>query len=265
MDVFFCISYFDGDISWVRDLKSPYTVYNKSGKKLNDLDSVINLDNVGYNISSYLNYVIDNYDDLPEMIVFCKNNVFPRHVTKKIFFEACRKKVFTSIDDPSSWKNLSFPVSTISNGGEYLEINNSWYVDDYPRLYFSDFNQFYDFVFISDSNPLYLNFSPGGNYVVPKNNILQRSLNFYKNLLLFVSHDQFSCESHFVERSLKTIWASNITSSPKMNSLLSREDLQSQKVCCEKDIEKKISQCIRKLTNKSLYTLIRLMFYSRKF
>jgi|GEM_PF-4763850 len=226
MEHFYCISYFEGDVSWVKEIDSPYIIYNKSGVELEGYGNVINIPNVGYNISSYLRFIIDYYNDLPESVVFCKNNVFPRHVSREVFNNICLKPGFSPIHDASLWQNMSFPVSGICNSGNFLEINNSWYCSKYDRKFFSSYNEFYGFVFGSEIYPMYLCFSPGANFVVPKENILLRSKSFYINLLTFVEHSQFSCESHFVERSLIAIWSSNQAVGNYMNRAISDSKFQ---------------------------------------
>ena len=70
---FFCISYYEGDLSWVRKIcKNNYIIYNKSGKDLPKKFKVINVPNVGYNIYSYLKFIVDNYNCLPDFIFFVK-------------------------------------------------------------------------------------------------------------------------------------------------------------------------------------------------
>lgn len=223
---FFCISYFDGDLSWVESYcGDDYLIYAK-GKLPNGVkNNIVMLPNVGYNIYSYLCYIIDNYDALPEMVVFCKNNVFERHVSRKIFEDACLKKTFTPIEEPERWHNINFPVSVISNDGGFLELNNSWYVSKYKRRYFHNFNSYYEFIFNNKQIPAYLRFAPGANYLVPRAHILSRSKNFYINLREFVAHSQFSCESHFVERSLIAIWSSGLNESTQMGKILTKEEL----------------------------------------
>ena len=83
-------------------------------------------------------------------------------------------------------------------------------------------------------SPKFIKFAPGANYIVPKENILIRTKEFYTNLLLFVSHSQFSCESHFIERILNDLWNSNIESSPHMNKILSTKEVSMLKRKCEK-------------------------------
>ena len=57
---FFCISHFNGDISWVKNIKKKnFIIYNKSGKRIDHItDNYISIRNVGYNIYSYLKFIV---------------------------------------------------------------------------------------------------------------------------------------------------------------------------------------------------------------
>ena len=74
----------------VVDLYKKYPNYNIVKSSIN-----------GYNIYDYLTYIIDHYDDLPNIIVFCKGNTFPRHVSEEKFRQLVKLKCFTPIED---WK-----------------------------------------------------------------------------------------------------------------------------------------------------------------
>ena len=80
---FFCISHYKNDISWAEDIKKGnYVIYNKSYSKLKKSINHINIENVGYNLYSYLNFIVNNYESLPRIIVFCKDNIFIKHLKK---------------------------------------------------------------------------------------------------------------------------------------------------------------------------------------
>ncbi len=239
---FFCISYFNGDISWVESVcNNNYVIYAKCTSPSGAPSGSIIVPNVGYNIYSYLCYIIDNYEKLPELIVFCKNNVFERHVSRELFEKMCEREIFTPIEEPGRWNRLAFPVSGISSDGGFLELNNSWYVSNYDRLYFQNFDSYYDFIFDGAHHPDFLRFAPGANYLVPRANVLLRSKNFYINLRKFVAHSQYSCESHFVERSLIAIWSSALTESKQMNEVLTIEKLNVLILDCSKRLKKELS------------------------
>ena len=228
---FFCISHYKNDISWAEDIKKGnYVIYNKSDSKLKKSINHINIENVGYNLFSYLNFIVNNYESLPRIIVFCKDNIFIKHLKKDRFIKLINRKVFTNLEDNDQERR--FPIYIGSSDCNYNEINNSWYKYNYPRLYFSDFNEYFKYIFKDSITPDFNNFAPGANYIVPKSHILSRSKNFYLNLITFISHNQFSCESHFLERSLISIWNSNIESSAVMDELLTNKELEILKKNC---------------------------------
>ena len=220
--MYWCVSYYDGDVSWLNDFsEGNYHVYLKDVKVPDgiDIEKTTTIDNVGYNIYSYMKFIVDNYDHLPELTVFCKNNTFPRHVSKEVFSRLTSRKIFTPIEDISRYK-LEYPVSMLSCNNGFMELNTSWWTSHHPVKYFHNFYDFWMFIFDVKSFPRYVRFAPGANYVVPRENILLRSKSFYENLMNFVSHDLFSGESHMVERALYAIWTSILSESNNMTHLI---------------------------------------------
>ena len=222
---FYCISHYEGDISWLDTFpKCGYIIYSK-GLMVPDRPNIKKVRNVGYNLSSYLDFIICNYENLPEITVFCKNNIFERHVMQDRFRQLVKLKIFTPLEDERFWTKLRFPVSTISNDGGYLELNNNWYASKYIKKYFNAYDDFLNYVFDFADKPTFLRFAPGANYLVPKANILLRSKNFYINLNSFISHHKLSCESHFLERSLISIWGSGLKSASIMDTVIASDEL----------------------------------------
>lgn len=248
---YFCISYFNGELGWIKNLnKSNYIVYNKSKEKLEKNINSIKIKNVGYNIYSYLYFIIENYENLPETVVFCKNNIFTRHIEISTFTNLVKRNIFTCLEENNQIR--TFPISVELSDNSFNEINSSWYKFKYSRKYFADYNYFYKFIFDSKNIPLFIRFAPGANYIVPKNNILLRSKNYYKNLLKFVYHSQYSCESHFIERSLYLIWNSNIKSSKNMDKIISNKELKLLINNCSK-IKEKESRFLEKFSQKMAF------------
>ena len=66
--------------------------------------------------------------------------------------------------------------------------------------------------------PHSLSFAPGANFIASREKILNHSKIFYENLRVLVEHDDNSLESHFIERSIKTIFNSNVKASPIFSS-----------------------------------------------
>lgn len=218
---FLCISNHNNNLSWIKNYPNPYIIYDRS-----DDDSFvegfnyIKSPNVGYNIYDICSFIIDNYNELPEYTTFCKGNVFPRHVTIETFEKLMNNKYFTPIFDYKLHKPY-MPICMFSSDGNFSEINNSWYMNEgKPSKYFTNYNDFLNFVFVNPFIPNYNTFAPGGNYIVPKNMILKYGIEFYKNLRTFVSHDSFSSESHIIERALYTIWLCNFEVNDNMKKII---------------------------------------------
>lgn len=260
---FFCISHFNGSLDWISYIKkNNYIIYNKSGKSLPSNFQSINIENVGYNLYSYLKFIVDNYESLPDSIIFCKDNVFQRHVNLKLFTYLISRNTFTPIEDQT--KIFNFPTLLAQSDNGFTEINSSWYKYKYERLFFSNFNSFYNFIFKDIINPLYLRYAPGANYIVKKENILLRKKIFYKNLIKFISHSQYSCESHYLERSIFIIWNSNVHSSEKMNSELKKNELLSLQKKCFENIKKE-KKLVEKISQKIIFKLGKIYIKILKF
>lgn len=185
----FIVSNYKSDYSWVKKYTDYFAVYHK--------DRV----NVGYNISTMMSFIVDNYDKLPEVCVFVKDNLLERHITLEEFEKVVNNTCFTPLLTQNH--GVYEPVSRYVDG-IYQERNDSWYFHSYPYKYFSSYNEFAALMGLD--KPEYLSFAPGGNYIVPKENILKRSKEFYAKLLEYCSWSQINAESHAIERALYTIW-----------------------------------------------------------
>ena len=239
----FCISHYQGDPSELLEcIKGyEYTLYNKSGQSLGeDLDRIaIEIENTGYNLSSYLCYIITNYSDLPYRVAFVKSDIFPRHVSKRFFSELIHsRRDFVPVADYRAWKEIRWPSAFAGHDNMLYEINNSWYRFKHQRKYFYNYNEFlgYFFGINACSAPVYLRFAPGGNYLVSRERILRHSKTFYENLLKIISGIPLACESHYLERSLAMIWDSGVKSIER--PLISSSALRELELDCQQKITK---------------------------
>ena len=240
---FFCISSFNDDLDWFKKFDNPHIIFDKCfggikktkyypnnippsnlSKKYPNMN-IINGEVEGYNLNEYLTYIISNYENLPDNILFIKGNIINRHVSLGFFERIFNNKHFTSIEQwnlNEKYKKKSFKKSSyISSDGGWQEINNNWYLNkkNHPTKYFNNFNTFMSFIFDSYIPPKYIRFCPGANYIVPKYNILKFKKSFYKNLKFIIKHSQLSGESHILERALYSIWNSEYEVSDNMNKL----------------------------------------------
>lgn len=186
----FIVSHYKSDYSWVKEYTNDFVVFNK--------DTL----NVGYNIYDILTFITENYDELPDVCVFVKDNVLERHITKEEFDKVVHNKTFTPI---LTQNHKTDGVINYYKDGLYYERNDSWYLNSYTNKYFKSYKEFADEIGLP--SPDYLGFAPGGCYIVPKENILKRSEAFYKKLLGYITYTQLPAEAHLIERSLYNMWA----------------------------------------------------------
>lgn len=238
---FLCISSYNNNLDWLREYPNPHLIYDKTwnGGVIDDQIlppsnlrenypefNIINASSNGYNISDYMTFIIDYYDNLPEVTAFIKGNTFPRHLSKETFDRIINNKTFTPIEDwtahDPNQTSLLDGYAMISCDGGFMEINNSWYLKHrkHPKKYFRSYNDFLRFCFKDPVIPIYLRFPPGGNFVVPKEYILKYDKVFYQNLRTFVDHHRLSGESHMLERALFTIWICNFEVADSMKKLI---------------------------------------------
>jgi hypothetical protein len=180
---------------------------NLDPKRFEKYGTVIKTPNVGYSIYVMGKYIYDNYENLPDYIIFLKCNILQNNYTT----EKNLKKALNS--------NYFFPIELDRTQSKYntpFTVNDSTYVESvskeersdtkvYPRI--KTFPDFIKDLFIIDRIPDYVSFAPGGNYVVPKENILKYSKNFYKKFMYYTDyHHSNVVEAHWYERVLPMIW-----------------------------------------------------------
>jgi hypothetical protein len=70
------IAKYNEDISWIKNVDIPYIIYNKGNKPIEGCN-IISLPNIGRESHTYLSFIIENYYNLPENIIFCQGDPFP--------------------------------------------------------------------------------------------------------------------------------------------------------------------------------------------
>lgn len=184
----FIISHYKDNYDWVKEYTDSFIVYHKDRK------------NVGYNIYTIMSFIVDNYENLPNTCIFIKDNILERHITRGEFEVALLKSGFTPL---LTQNHKTDGVINFYKDGLYYEKNNYWYLHHYGHR--DGVENLIDLLGIRDKD--YLGFAPGANYIVPKENILKHTKDFYQTLLDAVSYTQLPGEAHLIERSLYHIWS----------------------------------------------------------
>jgi hypothetical protein len=241
---FLCISNYNNDLDWVAEYPNPHLIYDKTwagGVLDNDSSEMLppsflekkypdyNItygDPNGYNISDYMQFIIEHYDNLPDVVVFMKGNTIGRHVSQEYFDRIVNLDTFACIEDwtmhDMKQKALQTGYAMLSPDGGWMEMNDSWYLNHpkHATKYFTQYNDFLKFCYVNPVLPSYTRFPPGGNFVVPKQYILKYDKVFYQNLRTFTRHARVSGEGQMIERALYTIWMCNWEVADTMKELV---------------------------------------------
>jgi hypothetical protein len=152
----FVISKYKEDISWVKDISS-YIVYNKDESNINE--EYVNIPNIGREAHTYLYHIITNYDKLDDLTCFLQGNPFDHLVVPLSHIENIKIDGYLPI--------CRIETCDINGGPQnpYLEMD---------KVFFSKY-------FLN--KPQFINYSTGAQFIVSRETILNRSKEFYENVL----------------------------------------------------------------------------------
>lgn len=201
INTFALISAYNNDLSWIPEVFENYVIYNQGEPKV----GTVQRSHLGADLLDKFSWIVENYDNLPETVMFIKANLF-NYITKEEFDAICHNKTFTPLLTQNH--RVYEPVCRYENG-IYLERNDSWYANHYPHKFFTDYNSFAREMGLPELE--YIPFAPGANYIVPRENILKHPKAFYQKLIGYLDYTSYSTEAQMCERALYSIW-SNPTS-----------------------------------------------------
>lgn len=210
--------------SWVHKISDNYLIYDRK-HRWPECDKIIHQKNVGQNIYDMFDYIITNYKNLPETIVFCKGSVCflkdtgtPRkneggeilpngHCSEEYFYSVIANKTFTELSDygTEDWR-FDGKSCKKGEGVSFMEHNGGWYFHHYPRKYYSNIDTFFREMYENPPHLEWIRFSPGACYIVPRQNILRYNIDFYKRIKDIVSWGPIIAEAHMIERAIYTIF-----------------------------------------------------------
>ena len=160
--------------------------------------------NVGLNMHDYMSYIVDNYNNLPDVMLFGKTNMFSRHITKEEFEKVKDNKTFTPLltQNHRTYSDNDGVVCYYENG-LYWERNDLWFLREHPTKNNVTRNELIELLNLKGK---YNGFAPGACYIVPKENILKHNKEIYEKLRDYVSWTQLPGEAYLIERGLFNFW-----------------------------------------------------------
>lgn len=191
------ISRYNNDLSYLPEYTDDYILYDRSEKPLKN---AIVVPNIGSDLYDKFTYIIDNYDNLPEIAVYTKANLF-KFITKEEFDSVKDTDEFT----PLLTKNHKtyLPICFYDMHGMYNELNNFWYLKAHPCKNQESFESLLELL---NNRCVYHDFAPGSNYILPRDTILKHTKVFYDKLRSYLDWSVYPGEAQIIERNLYDIW-----------------------------------------------------------
>lgn len=158
------VSRYNDNVNWVNKLKDSYTIINKE-----------NTANVGNEAWSYIRFIIDNYNNLPDRMLFVHGHENSYHQDYPTWY----------IANNLNWNNEFMNVNTRRFDEQYISIVNDF--EDNERNYRKSYELWiqnpWKQVFGQFPITPTLTFLGHAQFVVSKNYILRHPIEFYKNIL----------------------------------------------------------------------------------
>lgn len=197
------VSRYNEDLNWLLPFKDITIVYNKGPfhPLLNNFN-VINLPNYGRESNTYLNYIIENYDNLPEHNIFFQGKIFD-HSPLEIE-EYFKEKEFNGY---IRYIDINILKKPIRHFGKWKEERNSKNMRLSNLVVYDWLTKYLE---LDISNYQHAGIVWGANFSVSKKLIKNKPIEFYKYLLRFVNYHYNPEEGHFFERSWNLIFNNKI-------------------------------------------------------
>ena len=187
--VTFVVARYNEDILWTEQLDTVHILNKGSALPDSFPHSVTRLPNVGREAHSFLWFIVNHYDNLPEHTVFLQGNPFEHYIDISTLARDVVTYGYTkNWTDTSAWGEAAphpaFNLRTWQNtplGHPHLTYA-TWckeMIGEYPGI-----KEVYG----------------GGHFGVHRSRILSRSRALYEKLLTEVSYDNAPQEAHFMER-----------------------------------------------------------------
>lgn len=202
------IARYNEDLSWLKEnfRDQKVIIYNKGTDDINLPDnnySIIKLPNIGRESHTYLYYIINNYNNLPERVIFLQGDPINNFFTELVFSLSDYQKIRkTNCENIIAWSCRTFNVERENK--ILSDISQSkWHNTNYKNHNFKAF--LIDYILGSDTLKKEYKYSPGANFAVDREKILSRELEYY--IKIFNTLDNISpIEGHFLERSWDIIF-----------------------------------------------------------
>ena len=190
----------DRDVSWVGKYAPSMILYDRSD---NPMPGSIIVPNLGTDLADKFHFIITNYNNLPPVSVYTKDNLF-KYISQPEFDKVKNNSWFTPLltMNHRTYKDDSGKDVCYYKDGIYWEINNLWYLNTHPIKH--DPKEIQALMGIDKME--YVPFAPGSNYILTAEDIRRHPIEFYIKLYNYLTWAVYPAEAQIIERGLYTIW-----------------------------------------------------------
>lgn len=201
----YVVSRYNHEYDWLKEYTDDVVMYDRS----DDYPLVPNsiaVPNIGSDIYDKFSYIIDNYDNLPEVAVYTKCNLF-KYITKEEFDEVKNNKTFTPLltKNHKVYDDDQGPVCFYDKDGMFNEVQNYWYLYPHPARYAPIFIKMFKM-----NERLYNAFAPGSNYILTSSDIKRHPKELYEFLRSLLDWDIYPGDAQLAERCLYYLWGTDM-------------------------------------------------------
>jgi len=186
MSVCLVIAKYKEDISWTNKIKGhKITIYDKSDSPITNS---IKLPNIGRETHTFLHHIVENYDNLDDVTVFLQGNPF-EHIQVIMGWQYFGLPN-APYPPPLTSEQLNKMCDKINNEIKHTSELASFYQVIYNDPYYTNggnVNVHLSEILSTNINNTSYSVSPGGQYIVPKKNILSRPKEVWKKALDLLS------------------------------------------------------------------------------
>lgn len=219
------IARYNEDIEWSKKYSSNVLIINK-GDKIEGIENQIFYPNVGREGHSYYKYIVDNYDNLDDYIIFLQGNPFDHSPDIIKILDAIvdiynkNKEEFMNIIVNT---NINYTVINCGNNFNNIYINelknnNFIYISQFInktsikteeklwekcKTIINSYEKLFDIKIKDDLNFLY---GAGAQFLVSKETILKHPKEYYEKIYKILEYDIDPIEGHIIERFHKYIF-----------------------------------------------------------
>lgn len=196
----FILSRYNHNMDWLKDYpEAEVVMYDRSDVEPH-FEGAISVPNIGTDWYDKFTYIIDNYENLPDVALYSKANLF-KFITKEEFDKLKDNTTLTPI---LTQNHRTYEPVCRYVDGMYEESNTRWYLASHPCK--NEQNELELLVMLGMSDKQNVQFAPGSSYIVPKQTILKHSKGFYQKLRSYLEWAIYPGEAMLIERGIYNLW-----------------------------------------------------------